>query len=124
MDRHSSAVQSGDLRIVGVNEHVIPREEDWFLRDIAEQRFEPDLSHVERIRAWRPSRAAGPLEASLGRVRDAAADPCADLMRPIVAALDADATIGEITGCLREGLGLPGDPFDYAAGRQAPGVRR
>jgi methylmalonyl-CoA mutase, N-terminal domain len=44
-------------------------------------------------------------------------------MGPIVAALDADATVGEITGCLREGLGLPGDPFEFAARRQPPGVR-
>ena len=124
MDRHSSAVQTGELRIVGVNEHVIPAEDDWFLRDIAEERFEPDYAHVERIRIWRPSRPAAPLQASLGRVRDAAAEPSADLMAPIVAALDADATIGEITGCLREGLGLPGDPFEYATRRQAPRIRQ
>jgi methylmalonyl-CoA mutase N-terminal domain/subunit len=123
MDRHSSAVQHGDLRIVGVNEHVIPREQDRFLRDIAEARFEPDRAHVERIRAWRPSRPADALRAGLDQVREAAADSSADLMEPIVAALDAEATIGEITGCLREGLGLPGDPFEYAAGRPAQGAR-
>ena len=39
-------------------------------------------------------------------------------MGPIVAALDADATIGEITGCLREGQGLPADPFEFAAARR------
>jgi len=124
MDRHSSAVQSGELLVVGVNEHVIPRENDWFLRDIAEERFEPDYAQVERIRAWRPSRPSGPLQASLERVRSAAADAAADLMEPIVAALDADATIGEITGCLRVGLGLPGDPFEYAANRQPPRIRQ
>ncbi|HXO25203.1 MAG TPA: methylmalonyl-CoA mutase family protein, partial [Streptosporangiaceae bacterium] len=101
MDRHSSAVQSGDLRIVGVNEHVIAPEDDRFLRDLAEQRFEPDYAHVERIRTWRPTRGDAPLRAGLERVREASANPGADLMGPIVAALDADATIGEITGCLR-----------------------
>ena len=60
-----------------------------------------------------------PLRASLERVREASADPDADLMGPIVAALDADATVGEITSCLREGLGLPGDPFEFAAPREA-----
>jgi hypothetical protein len=40
-------------------------------------------------------------------------------MGPIVAALDADATIGEITGCLRDGQGLPADPFEYATRRPA-----
>ena len=123
MDRHSRAVQSGELRIVGVNEHVIAPEDDRFLRDIAEQRFEPDYAQVESIRAWRPTRGGVPLQAGHERVRDASADPDADLMGPIVAALDVDATIGEITGCLREGLGLPGDPFEFAARRQPPGTR-
>jgi hypothetical protein len=44
-------------------------------------------------------------------------------MDPIVAALDADATIGEITGCLREGVGRPGDPFEFAAARRPDGTR-
>jgi methylmalonyl-CoA mutase N-terminal domain/subunit len=123
MDRHSSAVQSGDLRIVGVNTHAIAAEDDQFLRDVAEQRFEPDYAHVERVRAWRPTRADAPLRAGLERVREASADPDADLMGPIVAALDADATIGEITGRLREGVGLPGDPFEFAAARRPDGTR-
>jgi methylmalonyl-CoA mutase N-terminal domain/subunit len=119
MDRHSSAVQSGQTRIVGVNEHVIPPESDRFLRDVAEGRFEPDRAHIERVAQWRPTRAPAPLRDSLDRVRRAAAEPDADLMGPIVAALDADATIGEITGCLREGQGLPADPFEYATRRPA-----
>jgi methylmalonyl-CoA mutase, N-terminal domain len=119
MDRHSAAVQSGQLRIVGVNEHVVPPGSDRFLRDVAEERFEPDRAHVERIRTWRPIRSQTPLRASLERVRLASAEPDADLMGPIVAALDADATIGEITGCLREGQGLPADPFEYASRRPA-----
>jgi methylmalonyl-CoA mutase, N-terminal domain len=123
MDRHSAAVQNGQLRIVGVNEHVVPPASDRFLRDVAEERFEPDREHIERIRAWRPTRAQAPLRASLDRVHVASAEPDADLMGPIVAALDADATIGEITGCLREGQGLPADPFDYATRRPA-GVQR
>lgn len=122
MDRHSSAVQSGDLRIVGVNEHVVPPEDDTFLHDVAEERFEPDHEHVERIQSWRPSRRGAPLQACLERVRGASADARADLMGPIVAALEADATIGEITGCLREGQGVPADPFTYAAQRQLTAV--
>jgi methylmalonyl-CoA mutase N-terminal domain/subunit len=115
MDRHSTAVQSGELRIVGINEHVIPAEADQFLRDVAEERFEPDRAQVERVRSWRPTRALAPLEATLETVRAASADPDADLMGPILAALEADATIGEITGCLRAGQGLPADPFEFAA---------
>ena len=32
-------------------------------------------------------------------------------MAPIIAALDAEATIGEITGALRVGQGVKPDPF-------------
>jgi methylmalonyl-CoA mutase N-terminal domain/subunit len=119
MDRHSAAVQNGQTRIVGVNEHVVAPESDRFLRDVAEERFEPDRAHVERVQAWRPTRSQAPLQASLEQVRLASAQPDADLMGPIVAALDGDATIGEITGCLREGQGLPADPFEYATRRPA-----
>jgi methylmalonyl-CoA mutase cobalamin-binding domain/chain len=124
MDRHSSAVQQGELRIVGVTEHVVPPEADRFLRDVAEVRFEPDHAHVERVLSWRRGRADGPLRASLDGVRAASANPDADLMAPIVAALDADATIGEITGCLREGQGLPSDPFEFAAQSPVAEARR
>jgi methylmalonyl-CoA mutase N-terminal domain/subunit len=122
MDRHSTAVQSGQLSIVGVNEHVVPPESDRFLRDVAEERFEPDREHIDRIREWRRGREEAPLTTTLEGVRRAAADPAADLMGPIVAALDADATIGEITGSLREGHGLPADPFEGA--RRPVEVRR
>jgi methylmalonyl-CoA mutase N-terminal domain/subunit len=116
MDRHSTRVQRGEMRIVGVTEHVVPPEADRFLRDVAETRFEPDLAHVERIRAWRPGRPDRPLQASLEDVRAASADPQAGLMEPVVAALDAQATVGEITGALREGQGVHADPFGSYAG--------
>ena len=73
------------------------------------------------IRSWRASRADAPLQASLERVRDASADPDADLMGPIVAALDADATIGEITGCLRGAWGCRATRSSSPPGASRPG---
>ena len=122
MDRHSRAVQQGELRIVGVTEHVIAPEADRFLRDVAEPRFEPDLRPGRADPGLAAYPSARPLQASLEEVRDASADPGADLMAPIVAALDADATIGEITGALRVGQGLKPDPFG-ADGGEPPGDR-
>ncbi|HEY3190561.1 MAG TPA: methylmalonyl-CoA mutase family protein, partial [Solirubrobacteraceae bacterium] len=63
------------------------------------------------IRRWRDERDGARIEAALAVVRNAAEDPDADLMRPIVAALDDECSIGEITGALRAGYGLPSDPF-------------
>jgi methylmalonyl-CoA mutase N-terminal domain/subunit len=85
--------------------------QDTLLRDVAEERFEPDLEHVDRIRRWREERDPHRVEAALGVARDAAAAPDADLMGPIVAALDAECSIGEIAGALRAGYGLPADPL-------------
>jgi methylmalonyl-CoA mutase, N-terminal domain len=111
MDRHAQEVQSGERRIVGVNCHTMPPEDDTLLRELAEERFEPDRSHVERIRRWRGERDAARVESGLEDVRAAAAQPDADLMVPLVSALDRDCSIGEIAGALRAGYGLPADPF-------------
>ncbi len=112
MDRHAQEVQSGERRIVGVNCHTMPAEDDTLLRELAEARFEPDLEHVERIRRWRGEREAGPVSVALDAVREAAADAAADLMAPIVAGLEAECSIGEIAGALRTGYGLAADPFE------------
>ena len=111
MDRHAQEVQTGERRIVGVNAHTLEPEQDTLLREVAEERFEPDLEHVERIRRWRRERDGDRIAAALEVVRTAAADPGADLMAPIVAALDEECSIGEISGALRIAYGLPADPF-------------
>jgi methylmalonyl-CoA mutase N-terminal domain/subunit len=112
MDRHAQQVQSGAKRIVGVNRHVVDRAKDNLLREVAEERFEPDFEHVERIRRWRSERDAARVDAALAAVEDAAATPNADVMAPIVMALDHDCSIGEITGALRTAYGMPADPFE------------
>jgi methylmalonyl-CoA mutase N-terminal domain/subunit len=111
MDRHAQRVQTGAQQIVGVNCHVMDPADDTLLREVAEERFEPDLEHVERIRRWREERDASRVEAALAEVQDAASAPEADLMGPIVGALDSDCSIGEITGALRVAYGIPADPF-------------
>jgi methylmalonyl-CoA mutase, N-terminal domain len=111
MDRHAQAVQTGTRRVVGVNCHVMEPSDDTLLRDVAEARFEADHEHVERIRWWRGGRELERVEAALADVQDASATRDADLMPPIVAALDDECSIGEIAGALRAGYGLNPDPF-------------
>ena len=120
MDRHSRRVQSGELPVVGVNCHRVPAEEDKLLRDVAEERFAPDHAHVERIRRWRRERDTVSVERSTDRVAEACARGT-DLMGPIVDALRADASIGEITGALRVGSGHPADPFAHVLGASGRG---
>ena len=113
MDRHSRRVHSGELPVVGVNCHSMASADDHLLRDIAQERFAADHQHVERIRRWRTERDTAAAALALERVR-AAADDGTDLMGPIVGALSSEASIGEITGALREGSGRPADPFARA----------
>ena len=117
MDLHSRQVHSGELAVVGVNCHTIPPAEDQLLRDEAEERFPADHAHVERIRAWRATRDKDALAQILDEV-SAATTGGDDLMGPIRSALAGEASIGEITGALRMGVGHPADPF---ARSSAPG---
>ena len=112
MDRHAQSVQTGAKRVVGVNCHTVDPADDKLLREVAEERFEPDQEHIERIRRWRAERDGVRVEAALAAVQGAAASPSADLMAPMVAALDDECSIGEIAGALRLGYGLPADPFE------------
>jgi methylmalonyl-CoA mutase, N-terminal domain len=111
MDRHAQEVQSGERSVVGVNVHAVDPADDTLLRDVAEARFEPDLEHVERIRSWRHDRDLADVSAALDDVTSAAATPDADLMAPLVTALDRECSIGEIAGALRVGYGFPAEPF-------------
>jgi methylmalonyl-CoA mutase N-terminal domain/subunit len=120
MDRHARQVQSGDLPVVGVNCHTMAPEEDRLLRDVAEERFSADTAHVERIRQWRTERDADAVTAALGLVSTAAADGT-DLMGPIVGAMGAEASIGEITGALRTGVGHRADPLAHLVAGAAGG---
>jgi methylmalonyl-CoA mutase N-terminal domain/subunit len=111
MDRHAQEVQSGDRRIVGVNCNTMAAEDDTLLREVAQERFDADAEHVERIRTWRRKRDGGRVRSALEDAEAASANPEADLMGPIVAALDQECSIGEIAGALRAGYGLPAEPF-------------
>ncbi len=111
MDRHAQQVQSGERRVVGVNCHLSDPSDDTLLRDVAEERFEPDREHVEGIRRWRGERDGAGVADALRAVEAAAASSENDLMAPIVDAFESDCSIGEIAGALRAAYGLPSDPF-------------
>jgi methylmalonyl-CoA mutase N-terminal domain/subunit len=114
MDRHAQEIQSGERRVVGVNAHRVDPADDTLLRDHAEERFEPDVEHVNRIRRWREERDVTGVSDALEAVRATATSAGDDLMPPIVGALDRECSIGEIAGALRAGYALAPDPFGGA----------
>ena len=114
MVERATEVSSGERPVVGVNVHVVDEAADTLLRDLSEQRIEPSWQHAERIREWKSQRSLPTLRAALDELEAAAREPGTNVMPPLIAALDAEATFGECTGVLRVAHGQPYDPLGGA----------
>ena len=113
-------VQDGAVPRVGVNVFRVPEQEDRLLRDVAETKIEPCWDHVDRIRAFKRARDASRVTAALDQVLEQARDRKALLLPPIRSALEAGATLGEISGALRAAYGIAREPFARVAPRREP----
>ncbi|MCP5060713.1 MAG: hypothetical protein GY937_28790 [bacterium] len=111
MERHGRELEDGTLRKVGVNEHVIPEDEDLLLRDVAEEKIEPFRERIDVIREHRAHRDAGRAKAALESLYASATDRDANLMGDVVTATEAGVTMGEMAGVMRMAYGQPADPF-------------
>ncbi len=115
MVRQERAIQDGTLPRVGVNMFRMAEEHDTLLKELAATKIEPCWDHVERIKEFKGSRDQTGVAAALQGVLGAAKAEREDLMRPIIAAMEAGATLGEISGALRMAYGSAYDPFGVAA---------
>jgi methylmalonyl-CoA mutase N-terminal domain/subunit len=112
MERHARELGDGTLRKVGVNQHVIPAEEDLLLREVAEEKIEPFRERIAAVRGYRRQRDAAQVRTALASLHARASDRgAANLMEDLVAATQAGATMGEMAGVLRMAYGQPADPF-------------
>ncbi|MDD1713391.1 MAG: methylmalonyl-CoA mutase family protein, partial [Methanoregulaceae archaeon] len=98
---HQRAVEAKERIVVGVNEYVLAEEEP-----IPVAKIDPALerAQVERVRALRTRRHAAEHARALQALADAAAGT-ANLVPPILGAVKALATVGEIADVLRERFG-------------------
>jgi methylmalonyl-CoA mutase N-terminal domain/subunit len=95
-------IEDGDRVIVGVNEFQIEEEEvDVDIQEVSEDDERRQIENLEEVKEWRDDED---VEAALEAVRDAAQGD-ANLMPPIVDAVKAYATIGEISNVLRDEFG-------------------
>jgi len=87
--------------VVGVNRFEVEEE-----KAIPIQRIDPTLEpkQIERLRALRAKRHAGPWKTALAGVEDAARSG-ANVMPRILAAVEASATVGEISDAMRRVFG-------------------
>ena len=100
--RAQLAVDSGAAAVVGVNAFVAPNggaaiETLSIDSDIERQQ-------IDRLRAVRATRNAGAWRAAIDAVTLAARDGT-NLVPPIIAAVDAYATVGEISDAMRQVFG-------------------
>lgn len=111
MERYARQVRERELLKVGVNIHEIPEEEDTLLKEVAERKIPPCVHRIEWIKEMKGGRDQGMMRDALGVLSEKAKDRNENLMRPLIRALDAGATMGEIAGVLRMAYHLPYDPL-------------
>jgi methylmalonyl-CoA mutase N-terminal domain/subunit len=102
--RVQQRIERGDLVVVGVNRF---RDDGAGEAKAALQRIDPDgeRRQVERVRRVRAERDAAAWTAALGRLEDAARGSD-NLLPPILEAVKAYATVGEISDRLRAAFGV------------------
>jgi methylmalonyl-CoA mutase, N-terminal domain len=100
--RAQQAIERGEAGIIGVNAFV----ETTDAPPMPIQRVEAasERAQVARLQAFRAARDTVRLEAAMIAIR-AAAEGTANVMPPLIEAVDAGATVGEIAGLLRSVFG-------------------
>jgi methylmalonyl-CoA mutase N-terminal domain/subunit len=95
------AIDSGDAVVVGVNrfDNAVPVPAEVFQIDV-----EMEARQIERVRAIRSSRSESEWRAALDAV-ETAARGVTNLVPPILAAVEARATLGEIADVMRKVFG-------------------
>jgi methylmalonyl-CoA mutase N-terminal domain/subunit len=98
---YQQRVDNDEAIVVGVNRFEVEEE-----KPIPIQRIDPALEpkQIERVRALRAKRDAGPWQAALAAVEDAARSGT-NVMPRILAAVEASATVGEISDAMRRVFG-------------------
>jgi methylmalonyl-CoA mutase N-terminal domain/subunit len=112
MARYAAQIADGELPKVGLNCFQIPEQEDTLLKDVAETKIEPCWDHIDRVKEFKKNRDPEKIRSVLQQCYQDAKTKGENLTYPIIHALEADATIGEISGALRMAYNYPYDPHD------------
>jgi methylmalonyl-CoA mutase N-terminal domain/subunit len=103
---YQQQLDAGVKTVVGVNRYQVPEERPPELLRVP---LEVEARQAERVRAVKRDRNAVAAREALGRVR-AAAESGENLMPPLVAAVKALCTVGEVSDVYREVFGEYRDP--------------
>ena len=106
--RHEKGIQEGSIPKVGVNRYRMAEEK----RDVALHSYNPDQAEesIRRTAEVVAHRDSNAVKATLEKVRDAASSG-QNIMPALLEAVRAYATLGEITGVLKEVFGVFSEPM-------------
>ena len=104
--REQQRFDSGERTIVGVNKYVVPEERPV---DILKIPLEVETRQADRVRRFKQVRDRAAARDALARVR-ATAESSDNLMPPLIAAVHAGCTVGEISDVYRTVFGEYRDP--------------
>lgn len=108
--RTQREIDTGERSIVGVNDYVAAEPPAIPLLEMDPQGYARQVARLQRVRAERDSSAVA---TALARLADAARDGKTNLMHPILDAVNAYATLGEITGVFRQVFGEYQEPVFF-----------
>jgi len=103
-------VDAGERVVVGVNKYAAGEDEGKGSIPTLKIDHSPEQAQIERIRAVRQRRDPDKAARALDAVRAAARDDRANLMPPIIEAVRAHVTLGEICQVFRDVFGEHRDP--------------
>ena len=103
---YQQQIDRGEKTVVGVNRYQVPEERPPELLRVP---LEVEARQADRVRRVKRERNATAAREALGRVREAAGSG-ENLMPPLVAAVKARCTLGEISDVYREVFGQYRDP--------------
>lgn len=114
MVERAREVDQGERLVVGVNVHQMNEANDVLLRDIAQERIEPCYDLVSEVKEWKASRDIATVVAALTDLEAIGRDPSQNVTSGIANAFEAECTMGECIGVLREAYGAQYDPLRMA----------
>ena len=100
--RYQREIETNERVIVGVNEYVMDDEAQAPTIRINEESFNRHMARLERVRAERDQQR---VTDTLQALEEACADPHTNVMPPLLDAVNAYATLGEIMGVMRRVFG-------------------
>ncbi|WOR15202.1 methylmalonyl-CoA mutase family protein [Hyphomonas sp. FCG-A18] len=115
-------IESGDLKVVGVNAYTQTEESPLGAGNDAIQTVDPmvERQQVEALKSWRAKRDNGAVETALAALKEAAVSGT-NIMEPSIAAAKAGVTSGEWGTALREVFGEYRGPTGVAVSIETGG---